>query len=147
MANPHLGEVEFEAGGVPYTLRFSIDALCALEEKSGKGFPSLCTELSDPGKVSLSLMRMMVWAALRDDKPDLTLRDAGELIIGGGGMQAMMVKLTRAIELAFPQEASGKARPRKPGQTASTGSGSAAIGAVSRSTNPRSGKRPHANSG
>ena len=114
MANPIKGEVEFEADGVPYTIRFSVDAIVQLEEKTGRTFPILAAELSDASKVSMSLLRLIFWAALQDRHPGLDVKQAGELIVSAGGMTQALSLVALALERAFPKEVSS--RPQKPGQ-------------------------------
>ncbi|MPZ58436.1 MAG: hypothetical protein GEU91_18475 [Rhizobiales bacterium] len=113
MINPHKGEVAFTADERRYVLHYSIDAICALEESAGKGFPALVQEMADPDKMSVSLLRKVLWAGLREHHPDLTLKDAGELILGAGGMVGLFPHIERAIAAAFPAATeSGDARPQ-----------------------------------
>jgi hypothetical protein len=125
VSNPLKGEVEFEADGKTYTLRYSADAICNLEEKAGRGFPVIAGELMDPDTTSLRLVRMAIWAGLREHHPDITLQQAGELILAAGGMKTMMERFDQALRLAFPDIAAQSgdgARPPTPDQTpASTG--------------------------
>lgn len=114
--NPHKGEVVFDAGGQAYTMRFSIDAICALEEETGKGVVLLSEELSDPAKLRMSLVRQVVWAGLRDAHPELTVKQAGELIASSGGLSNMVERIGRAFQLAFPVDEKTGDRPQKPGQ-------------------------------
>lgn len=126
MANPHKGEVAFEAGGKSYTLRYSIDAICALEEATGKGIVALSTELSAAGTISMGLLRQVVWAGLREQHPDVDLKCAGELIVDAGGLTKMIEYVGSALSRAFPQPeepaAGAAARPPVPDQS---GTGSA----------------------
>ena len=43
MGNPYKGEVQFTAGGKSYTLYFSINAMCELEEALGDGIVQLAS--------------------------------------------------------------------------------------------------------
>jgi hypothetical protein len=97
------GEVIIEADGKNYTLKFSVNALCLLEAETGKGFPKLAGELSDPDKVTLTLMRQLVWAGLQEHHRDVTIQLAGDLIVGAGGMTVIMQKISQAIAAAFPE--------------------------------------------
>ena len=124
MANPHKGEVELKAGDKRYILRFSIDAICALEEATGKSFPVLAVEMSDPAKFTVSLVRQILFAGLTTEHPDITLREAGEIILEAGGLIEVMGKVGEAFELAFPaKEARGTPRPpnRAPSRKDGTG--------------------------
>jgi hypothetical protein len=132
MANPQKGEVSFEAGGASYTMRLSVDALCALEEATGKGVVALSAELSDPARLRMSTVRHVVWAGLREHHPDVSLKAAGELIVEAGGLAKMMEHVSLAFQRAFPdEEKKGKgARPQKPDQKSGTGPASTPTGAA-----------------
>jgi hypothetical protein len=126
--NPHKGEVSFDAGGQSYTLRFSVDALCGLETVTGKGIVALLDELMDQSRMSLTMMRQVVWCGLREHHPDITVKDAGELIAKAGGFLKMMEHVSSAIALAFPSEDT-KPNPPKPGNPPGTGPASGKRGA------------------
>lgn len=112
-ANQHKGEVELVAGDKTYVLRFSVDAICTLEERLDMGFPAIAQELSDPSKIRISMVRHLLHASLADAHPEVTLKQAGELIGTAGGMAGVLEKVSEAITAAFPtQEASGTKRPR-----------------------------------
>ena len=116
MANPIKGEVEFEADGVTYTLRFTVDAMCRLEEETGKLFQELAADLADPKRIGISRVRQVFWACLQDRHEGVTLKEAGELIAKAGGMAGAVDLISLAMVRAFPQEAKGTARPPKPGR-------------------------------
>lgn len=115
MANPLKGEIELIAGDQPYKLRFSIDAICSLEERLGKGFPAIAAELQKPQQMTLGMVRHLLHASLTEAHPDITLKEAGELIVTGGGMVIVLEKVSEAITAAFPSpaEARGTIRPPK----------------------------------
>lgn len=117
MANPHKGEVAFEANGATYTLCFSIDALCSLEEATGKGIIAISNELSDPERLSLGMLRNVMWAGLRTYHPEIDVKAAGELIKSAGGVPVMVELIAKGFALAFPEPESGNsARPPIAGQ-------------------------------
>lgn len=114
MPNPHKGEVELKAGDATYVLRYSIDAICTLEDALDKGFPAIAEEMSVPANVRLSNLRQILLAGLREQQPDITLREAGELIVLAGGAITVLGKIAEAFTAAFPEaEASGKKSPRQ----------------------------------
>ena len=109
MANSHRGHVEIEADGKVYRLVFSTHALCCLEDVTGMSVSALGQQMADP---KISLLRSMVWAALRDHHGDVDMREAGA-IMDAYGIGEIGEAVGRAFVLAFPQEeASDKARPR-----------------------------------
>lgn len=107
MSNPNKGEVAFEADGKRYTMRFSVNALCMLEQETGRGFPKLVEDLANIEKVSLTLLRQLLWAALQEEHKGITVMQAGELIAAAGGMNVILNKITDAIQLAFPEPQGG----------------------------------------
>lgn len=119
--NPHKGEVELKVGDKIYTLRYSVDALCRLEAATGKGFPVLAGEMGDPERMTITLVRQVLWAGISCDGRSLMLEEAGELIPLAGGLVPVMTKVSEALSLAFP-EARGTAGPTK-GARVRAGSG------------------------
>lgn len=117
MANAHQGKVDFEAGGKTYTLCFSANALCDLEDISGKGVVAIFTEMeewqNDPNKISLKFLRSVFCAALRDSHPDITPSEAGNLIIAAGGIIEAMLLVLKSVSVAFPKVDAKGSRPQK----------------------------------
>lgn len=96
MANPHRGEVAFKAGGTGYTLKFSSNAICELEERLNKSLNVIVTDLE-----RLSTLRALLWAGLRANMPDVTMAQAGD-IIDQAGIAAATEIIGRALSAAFP---------------------------------------------
>jgi hypothetical protein len=102
MNNEQRGEVTFDVAGVPYMLRRSWNSICELEGLTGRGFYAMMAELQTWGppldkngkpkietaeqsaqraaKISVSTLRAVFCAMLRDHKPELSLRQAGDLM-------------------------------------------------------------------
>lgn len=134
MANAHKGEVEFTADGKAYFLRFSTNAVCELEEVTGLGANAISRELGAWGppvdgkgkpkaetaeqatarldRVRVTLVRQVFWASLRDRHPDVTIKEAGDLMAEIGGMTEALELLNQAFVRAQPPETKG-ARPPK----------------------------------
>jgi len=111
MANPHRGQVALAAGDATYTLCFSANALCELEDATGQAVTQI-TEKFNSGGASMKLVRALVWAGLQDHHPDIDLKGAGR-IITDAGMAPTMEAVGRAFELAFPDVEEGGSRPPK----------------------------------
>lgn len=121
MTNPHKGEVVLKVGDESFILRFSIDAICHFEASTGKSLSILATELAaKPDEMSMTTIRHLLHAGLIDNHPDMSLKQAGELILSAGGMTVVMLKVFEAFAFAFPEaaikaggaaEASGTPRP------------------------------------
>jgi hypothetical protein len=113
----HNGGVSFEANGQTYKLRYSVDAMCALEEVcGGKGIIAIATDLQDPQKVSLTLIRKVIWAGLREHHPEVEVKAAGVLIEQIGGLMKAIELIQRGLEAASPEAKKGDAAevPPKP---------------------------------
>ena len=95
--------------GREYALRFSVNALCCLEEKTGKS-------LSDLQGSQLSCLRGLLWCALLETEAGLTLEQAGQLLDdhlkNGGSLHAVSQALAGALEDAcfFPHPGKEKAK-------------------------------------
>jgi len=135
MANPHRGEVGFEAGGVSYVLRFSINAICELENLLNRGFLDITDEMatwSPPAgadgkpksetvletvdrlrRIRAGTVRAVFWASLRDSRKDITVDQVGDLIETPeiGGMMGALLLISRSLAAAQPP-----ARPTPPAQ-------------------------------
>lgn len=100
MANRQRGEVGFEADGQSYTLAFSINALCELEDAMKMEIENI-GEKFDGGTVSMRDLRLMVWAGLSDHH-DVDLKEAGR-ITQAVGLTQMAELVVSAFRLTFPQ--------------------------------------------
>lgn len=117
MANPHKGQVALNVDGKDYTLSFSINALCELEDALGESVNAIAAQMGDSSKVRLKTIRTLVWAALLDHHPGTSVEEAGN-IISAAGVPAAMEAIGGAFAKAFPDPKEGKAngsRPRKAG--------------------------------
>jgi len=110
MANPHRGEVSLKAGDTTYTLSLSANAICELEDHTGRDIGDIASSLN--GNVAMKLVRALVWAALQDHHPDMDIKGAGR-VITEAGMPACMEAIGVAFQRAFPDAEEGSARPPK----------------------------------
>lgn len=130
MANREKGEVSLPAGDTEYTLVYSVNALCEIEEKLGLGFPAISALMADASTLSLRLVRATLWGGLRTHHPKITLAEAGDVIMKAGGVAKVLPIFNDAITLAFPvPEATegGANPPHAPNQNEQTGSASATV--------------------
>jgi hypothetical protein len=114
MANPHRGEVSFEADGKTWTMVFTTNAICELEAETGESIHAFGSKLDAP---SMKMVRVMVWAALRPRHPEITIEAAGD-IMDAIGVEKAGNLVSRAMSLLFT-EAKGKPGPRKAGRAGS----------------------------
>lgn len=105
--------VTFEAAGKSRTLRFSINALCDLEDQTGLGVTELVEQLQS--KPKMTFIRVCFWAGLREHDPDLNLASAGNVVEALGLAEAAKI-LGQAVASAFPtpMEKEGDQNPPKP---------------------------------
>lgn len=90
------GTVEIEANGRTYTLRFTTNALCRLEEAAGRSFGALVDDLG--GAVNMNTLRLMIWAGIGGIGKEV----AGD-IIDAIGIERAVSLIGEAINAAFPQ--------------------------------------------
>lgn len=90
--------------GRDYPLRFSVNSLCCLEEKTGLSLSAL------QGR-QMSCLRGLIWCGLLESGHPLTMEEAGRLLDNhlrsGGEMAAVSQALADALEDAcfFPRRA------------------------------------------
>lgn len=109
MANAIKGEVAFDLAGEPFTLVYSINALCVLEERLNMGVSEIGAKMGDEPR--LGFIRTLFWAGLQDHHPALTETRAGE-IIGEITPQRAGELIGEAFLKAFPQAEAANASPR-----------------------------------
>lgn len=112
MSNRERGEVSFEADGNAWTLKVDANAMCEIEEATGKTITEIGRVLGNEATASISLMRSVFWGALQHHHDGLTLKDAGKLISDIGMDEAGRL-IGEAFKSAFPQKKGKDARPRK----------------------------------
>ena len=117
MANPHKGELTFEADGTTYTLHYTHDALVELEDQLDRGIISIVSELErwtkDPELVRLSMVRAIFWAGLHDHHPEIDIKAAGELITKAGGLMVVLAMAGEGLGRAFGVPEMKGSRPPK----------------------------------
>jgi hypothetical protein len=120
MANAHKGELAFQAGGQDYTLRFSANAICELEQQVDRAEADIVASLQ--GTPRYSLIRAVLWAGLTGHHPGITLKAAGDIMDALGGLAAAMQIVTRGLVLAFPDAPQGaETKDEDPPNGAGTG--------------------------
>lgn len=103
MANPLRGEVPFQIDGKTYRLKWATNAICEFEDLMGGGLPTL-----GPMATSVKALRAMVWAALREFHPEITLKQVTEWF-DVYGIELFLEPIKKAMELANPEKKSGGA--------------------------------------
>lgn len=101
MANAIKGEVSLEHDGKSYTMVLDFNALADFEGETGK---SAMAVLSDPDRMTVTEMRALFWAGLRQRQTAITLAEAGRILT------ANLDKLGDAMKAAFPEPKPGNGR-------------------------------------
>ncbi|TGN89423.1 hypothetical protein EOW77_0003605 [Bradyrhizobium yuanmingense] len=132
MANKYKGEIAFTAGEDSFVLRFSANAVVAIEDEFDQTINQLGKLMSDPEKLRLSVVKKMFCIGLADHyaetRPEID-RGAAETIFGRlGPVEATSLVVnafTSAFELADGgQAAAAKNPPQAPAETTADGTGS-----------------------
>lgn len=112
--------VSLEALGRSWTLRFSTNAFCDLEDATGLGVTKIVETLqTDP---SVRFIRTCFWATLRQDTPELTLEQAGDVVDEIGFVHAAAL-LGEAFAAAFPSQVETDESAEGNGAKATDGTG------------------------
>ncbi|WP_339853366.1 hypothetical protein [Roseovarius nubinhibens] len=115
------GTVSFEAGGVSYTARLSINAMCDYQDMAGETVIDAFAVL-EAGKVDIKRMRNLMLVSIEGD---LDVEEVGE-IMSEMGFEEVGSVLGKLGNAAFPNAAGGtsgngkagnKARKAKPDET------------------------------
>jgi hypothetical protein len=93
MTNRFLGEGQVVAGGVTYRLRFDMNVLADLEERTGKNSVDVMKALDGGG--SVKALREICHAMMMLHHPEATLLEAGNVI--SENLQAVMQIITSAM--------------------------------------------------
>ena len=82
-------------------IQFDLNALCEIEDKLG-------IDLKDLPEVDVNArtLRVLLWAGLLSDDPDITLETAGHLA-SDNGLQETIAKVGEAMQKAFTRSAEG----------------------------------------
>ncbi|MFA4972891.1 MAG: hypothetical protein WC683_09775 [bacterium] len=89
-------DTEMTIDEVTYKLRLDLNAQCLFEEKSGKNFYEV---MNDPDYVATSTEdRLLFWCMLRKHHPEITLEQAGELMVATSSVIEKMAETIRASQ-------------------------------------------------
>ncbi|MEP6827917.1 MAG: hypothetical protein ABJA10_07565 [Aestuariivirga sp.] len=99
MANENRGEVALVLGEATYTLLFSVNALCNLEDRMGKPINEILSSMGE--NTGLKMLRSLLQCGLSQRHPEITEAIAGDLL-SFGNTQVVTAKIGEALALAFP---------------------------------------------
>lgn len=107
MANSRRGSVALQAGERAYTVSFSVNALCELEDAFGVSVQNIGAIFDHDA--SMKDVRKLARCALSDHHPEITEKEAGQ-VVTDAGLPMFMETVQKAFQLAFP-EAKGTGNP------------------------------------
>lgn len=80
MANKFLGEISAQSvDGRDWMLRMDMNAMCEFEDVTGQSAIEAFQQ-AEQGKAGISMMRQVVFAAMRRHHPEATIQDAGDIL-------------------------------------------------------------------
>lgn len=134
MANKYKGEVSFEAGGESFVLRFSANAIVALEDAFNKTIAQVGQDMmSSPENLRMADIKKMFCIALVDhyaeSRSEIDDKKAGFLFARLGPVEATQIVI-KAFTAAFEAPAGGQVAPaanppQPPSESPRTGTGPA----------------------
>jgi len=86
-----------EINNKEYKLRYDFNAVCEIEEKSGKSI----MHIASTENMGVSTIRLLLWGGLKHNNEGMTVKQAGELIQeymnADGELENLVTKITEAI--------------------------------------------------
>lgn len=142
MTNPFKAEAVVELGdGRKLTFVYDVNAWIDIGEELGKlnggddvPLPEILKAMSDKDNPpSLKFQRILVWGGLRKHHPEMSIRDAGEIMVEAAPAmeRAMAGGMPEAEEEVAPAEGGKDPIPTAPPPKAGRGTASATAGQVS----------------
>lgn len=119
MANPQKGEVDFIVGDKTYTMKLGHNARATAEGLLGKQFPLIIGEILDADAITHETLIAVMFAALHQFQPELSLFDVGDLLDDVPD-EYVGERLMEAMTAAAPKVSSvppRKAKQRRAGTT------------------------------
>lgn len=111
MANNVRGQIAAKFNGETINLQLHVNSICELEDAADRPIIEILEEFDDGKKPRMKTVRLLFWAMMLEEKPDATLKDAGQLIQDmRGNHDAIMHD---AIMAAFPEPSGEDAAPEK----------------------------------
>lgn len=103
MANRERGEVSFSALGKDWKVKLGTNAMCEIEDETGKSIIEIGQLLGDQKTATLKLVRVVLWGGLQEYHEGTDLKQVGALIDEIG-----MAKAGQLIGNAFTAATSGE---------------------------------------
>ena len=123
MGNSVKGVFDLPAGDAVYKIRFGMNEIIELEEKFDRPATQIFTEMMTAENFRFRYLRDILHAGLQEHHPDVTEKEAGNIITEVGVTAASRV-LMEAVMAAFPDTVVGEeSKNTSPGKTAKNAKG------------------------
>ena len=90
-------EFRLEIGGQPVVLRYTVNAMCAMEDCAGGALDAVLER-------QYTAARLLLWAGMLDKRPGVTLAEAGEMIsahlAAGGSLEEIVEACAEGLRRA-----------------------------------------------
>jgi hypothetical protein len=107
MANAERGEVSFEASGKSWTMKIGTEAMCQIEDLTGKGIAEVGQLLGNEKTASITLLRAVFCGSLQEHHEGITPKECSKLM-DEVGVDVIGQKIGEAFSVAFPTAKKGK---------------------------------------
>lgn len=109
------GEVPLKVGNKEYTLKFTTNALCELEDRLNKGFSEIVMDAASKNIPSLNTVRCLLFCAcMQYHKEEVSSLEVAGAIIDEAGFKEVLVAVVKTIAACLPdKEDTQKKTPSK----------------------------------
>lgn len=99
------GKHSFKAGSARYVLDYTPNAFCDLEDETGVDTLTFINRFAQAKGATMSFrdVRLLFWAGLIEEHPDITIREAGDIMRKLGAVDAALELAMKALAQAFPE--------------------------------------------
>jgi len=111
MANKVRGQFAAKFNGGTINLQLHVNSICELEDAADRPITDILEEFDDGKKPRMTTVRLLFWAMMLEEKPDATIKDAGQLIQDMRGNHDEIMHA--AIIAAFPEPSDEDDQPEK----------------------------------
>ncbi|WP_136441634.1 GTA-gp10 family protein [Pacificoceanicola onchidii] len=114
MSNPIRGKIDFDVDGETYSLQYTANGMCELEDAVGCTAMAFLNKLESAGEANLSFkdIRLLFWAGLQEHHPNMSVREAGALMTKAGGIAAAMEMTGKAVADSMPKPDASAGKPK-----------------------------------
>lgn len=112
MANAFKGQVSITHEGERLTLTLDFNALADFEGETGRNALEVLEAFERKKSMSLGDMRAFIWAALIQEHPEMTLKDAGRILSSNRSSLSKMLAAIQPDPAPAGEEDTGAGKPK-----------------------------------